>query len=480
MIAPERRRWLALVVLSGGQLMIVLDVMVVNVALPSIKHDLHFTEASLAWVVNGYLITFAGLLLLAGRLGDLLGRKRILLYGLVVFTAASALCGVSWSSGVLIGARALQGIGAALTGAVLIGMVTATFPDPPHHARAMAVFASTSSVGATSGLVAGGVITQFLGWHWVFLINVPVGLIIVPLCIAFVEGHQGIGFGRRVDALGAVLITAALMVGTYAIVEASARGWGSTVTLGGGALALALIVLFVLRENAVDDPLIPLRMFRRRNVAVGNAMRVMNQFGVNGSFFLLSIYMQDLRHFSALQTGAAFLPQTLVVGAVSMGLIARLVNRFGAKPLAVIGLAIGAVGYALLIRMPAHASYLVDIAPAFVLIGLGNGLAFMPTMTLTVEGVPASDLGAASGMYNVSQQAGGSIGLALLATLSASHAHTLLERHQPLIAATVAGNRVSMAVAAVVSAAAALLALVMLRRTATNPAVVQVVATGEP
>ena len=318
--AVERRRWIALVVLCLGQLMIVLDVTVVNVALPSIQRDLHFSHASLAWVINAYLITFAGFLLLAGRLGDLLGRKRVFITGLIVFTAASALCGAAQSEATLIAARLLQGVGGAMTGSVIVAIIAASFPGPPHQAKAMGIFSFTAAAGGSLGLIAGGALTQALSWHWIFFINVPIGIVAVLLGIALIEPHEGLGLGRGIDALGAVLITLALMVGSYAIVEAATRGWGSAVTLGGLAVALALVLLFVLREKLAKQPLFPLRIFRSRNVAGANAARALLLVGIYGTFFLLSIYLQDQLHYTALDTGLAFLPQTLLI---DFGLLTR-------------------------------------------------------------------------------------------------------------------------------------------------------------
>jgi EmrB/QacA subfamily drug resistance transporter len=443
--------------------MIVLDVTVVNVALPSIQRDLHFSAAALAWVINGYLITFAGFLLLAGRLGDLLGRKRVFVWGLVVFTAASALCGASQSEGMLIGARLLQGVGGAMTGSVIVAIITASFPGPPHQAKAMAVFAFTAAAGGSIGLVAGGALTQALSWHWIFLVNVPIGICAVPLGQVLIEPHQGIGLGDGLDVLGAVLITAALMVGSYAIVEASTRGWGSTVTLGGGGLACALVAAFIVRERLVAYPLIPLRIFRSRNVAGANLARALLIVGVYGSFFLLSLYLQGRRHYSAVATGLAFLPQTLVVGFFSVGITARLVNRFGAKRTLLPGLLLMTAAMVLFARLPAHGSYLVDLLPGFLLTGCGAALTFMPLISLSMSGVPAADFGAASGMSNVSQQVGGSIGLAVLATLSATRARGLVASGHSTTSALLSGDHFAFAIAAIVTLAAFFVCAFVLR-----------------
>jgi EmrB/QacA subfamily drug resistance transporter len=458
-----RRRWIALVVLCLGQLMIVLDVTVVNVALPSIQRDLHFSAASLAWVINGYLITFAGFLLLAGRLGDLLGRKRVFISGLVLFTAASALCGASQSETMLIAARLLQGVGGALTGSVIVAIITASFPRPPYQAKAMAVFAFTAAAGGSIGLLAGGVLTQALSWHWIFFVNLPIGICAVPLGQLLIEPHEGIGLGDGVDVLGAVLITAALMVGSYAIVEASTRGWSSTVTLGGGGLACALVALFIVRETLVAHPLIPLRIFRSRNVAGSNLARALLIVGIYGAFFLLSIYLQGTLRYSAVGTGLAFLPQTLVVGFFSVGITARLVNRFGAKLTLLPGLLLMTAALAWFARLPAHGSYLVDLLPGFLVMGCGAALTFMPLISLSMSGVPAADFGAASGMSNVSQQIGGSIGLAALATLSATRARNLAASGHSAASALLSGDHLAFTIAATVTLAAFFIGVFVLR-----------------
>ena len=458
-----RRQWIALVVLCLGQLMIVLDVTVVNVALPSIQRDLHFSSSSLAWVINAYLITFAGFLLLAGRLGDLLGRKRVFISGLATFTAASALCGASQSEAMLIVARLLQGIGGAMTGSVIVAIIASSFPGPPHQAKAMGVFSFTAAAGGSIGLLAGGALTQALSWHWIFFVNVPIGIVAVPLAVLLIEPHAGLGLRHGLDVLGAVLITAALMVGSYAIVEAAPHGWGSTVTLGGGALALALLALFIARERTTSHPLIPLRIFRSRNVAGANASRALLLVGIYGSFFLISLYLQNQRHYTALETGLAFLPQTLVIGSFSLGVTPRLVNRIGAKRTLLPGYALMLVGLLLLARIPVNGSYAADLLPGLLIMGAGAALSFLPLVSLAMSGVPPGDLGAASGMTNVSQQVGGAIGLALLATLSASRARALAAHGHSAASAAVGGEHLAVLVAAAILGFGLILSAVVLR-----------------
>jgi EmrB/QacA subfamily drug resistance transporter len=445
----ERRRWIALAVLCLGQLMIVLDVTIVVVALPAIQRELHFSHASLAWVINAYLITFAGLLLFAGRLGDLLGRKRVFIAGLVVFTAASALCGASQSEAMLIIARLLQGVGGALTGAVIVAIISSSFPAPRQQAHALGAFAFTGAAGGSLGLLLSGILTQELSWHWIFLVNVPIGIVVIPLAIILIEPHRGLGVVGGVDALGAILITAALMVGSYAIVEASTHGWTSAVTLGGGGVALALFVLFIARESATPHPLIPLRIFRSRNVATANITRGVQQLGMYGSFFLVSLYLQNRLHLSALDTGLAFLPQPLLIGTISMTITPRLLNRIGAKRTLLPGLVIIATGLALLARLPLHGSYLSDVLPGLALIGLGGSLSFLPLVSLSMRDVPPADFGAASGMINVSQQIGGAIGLAVLATLTATRARELVASGHSATSAAIGGDHLAFVVSAV-------------------------------
>jgi EmrB/QacA subfamily drug resistance transporter len=462
MADSERRRWIALVVLCLGQLMIVLDVTIVVVALPAIQRELHFSHASLTWVINAYLITFAGFLLLAGRLGDLLGRKRVFVAGLVVFTAASALCGASQSEAMLIVARLLQGVGGAMTGAVIVAIITASFPAPRQQAQALGAFAFTAAAGGSVGLLLSGVLTQALSWHWIFLVNVPIGIFVIPLAVMLIEPHRGLGVVGGVDALGAILITAALMVGSYAIVEASPQGWTSGVTLGGGIGALVLIALFIARESSTPNPLIPLRIFRSRNVATANISRAVQQIGMYGSFFLISLYLQNRLHLSAIDTGLAFLPQPIVMASLSLRITPKLMNRIGSKRTLLPGLVFAAAGLALLARLPVSGSYLADVLPGVALIGLGGSLSFLPLVSLSMRDVPPADFGAASGMINVSQQIGGAIGLAVLATLTATRARELVASGHSVVSAAVGGDRLAFVVcAAAVGASFVLCAVVM-------------------
>src|SRR3954453_1207758 len=317
--SEERNRWIALVVLCAGMLMIVLDATVVNVALPSIQSDLGFSTSSLAWVVNAYLIAFGGLLLLAGRLGDLLSRRGMFLAGLAVFTLASLACGVAQSQEVLVAARFVQGVGGAMTSAVILGMIVTMFPEPREQAKAIGVYSFVASAGGSVGLLAGGVITQSINWHWIFFVNVPIGIATAAMALRYVARHRGIGFGQGADVLGAVLVTGALMLGVYTIVKPAADyGWGATRTLVLGAIAVALLAAFVGREATARNPLVPLRIFRSRNVSGANAIQALTVAGMFGMFFMGALFLQKVLGYDALEIGLAFLPTTLVMGTLSL------------------------------------------------------------------------------------------------------------------------------------------------------------------
>jgi EmrB/QacA subfamily drug resistance transporter len=437
--ASERSRWIALVVLCAGALMIILDMTIVNVALPSIQHDLHFSQSSLAWVVNAYLITFGGLLLLAGRLGDLLGRRNMFLVGLAVFVAASALCGAAQSQTVLIVARFVQGVGGALASAVILGMIVTMFPQPADQAKAIGVFSFVAAAGASIGLLLGGVITQAINWHWIFFVNLPIGILTAVLAVRLVGRDVGIGLRGGADVLGAVLVTGALMLGVYTIVKTQDYGWGSAHTLGLGAVAIGLLVGFVAWEGRAKTPLMPLRIFRSRNVSGANLVQMLFIAGMFGMFFLGSLYMEKVLGYSALQIGLAFLPVAVLIAAFSLGVAARLIVRFGAKATLLPGLAFGAAGLALFARVPVGASYLGDLLPPMILVGVGAGLSFPALMTLAMSSADPTDAGLASGLVNTTQQVGGALGLAVLATVSASHT-TALEHGGRDVAAALTGG----------------------------------------
>ncbi len=422
----DRSRWMALYVLCGGMLMIVLDATIVNVALPSIQDDLGFSQSTLAWVVNAYLIAFGGLLLLAGRLGDLFGQRRIFLIGLAVFTIASLVCAVATSQGMLIAARFIQGAGGAVSSAVILGMIVTMFPEPREQAKAIGVYSFVASAGASIGLLAGGILTEAINWHWIFVINLPVGIAIALLTVRLVEDRKGIGFAAGADIPGAVLITAGVMLGVYALLEAGEQGWGSTQTLGLGATALALLAAFVARQARIPNPLMPLRLFRSRNVVGANVVMALLVVGFFGMFFLGALYLQGILGYTALEVGLAFLPSCIVMGTLSLGYAEKLIMGVGPRPTLIAGLISAAAGLVLFSRAPVDGSWVTDVLPVMLLLGLGAGLAFPALMTLAMSGATQSDAGLASGLVNTTVQVGGAIGLAVLATLATERTDSLL------------------------------------------------------
>ena len=459
----DRSRWIALVVLCAGALMIILDMTIVNVALPSIQRDLHFTQSNLAWVVNAYLITFGGLLLLAGRLGDLVGRRKLFLIGLGVFVAASALCGAAQSQTMLIAARFVQGLGGALASAVILGMIVTMFPERGEQAKAIGVFSFVASAGASIGLLAGGVITQALDWHWIFFVNLPIGVVTAVLALRLVPRDIGIGLRRGADVVGAGLVTGALMLGVYTIVKTQNYGWGSAHTLGLGAVSIAMLAGFVAWEARTPNPLMPLRIFRSRNVSGANAVQMLFIAGMFGMFFLGSLYMQRVLGYSALQIGLAFLPVAVLIGAFSLGVSPRLVMRIGARATLIPGLVLGAAGLALFTQAPVDGSYVSNLLPSMVLVGIGAGLSFPALMTLAMSSAHPTDAGLASGLVNTTQQVGGALGLAVLATVSATHTTTLLHHGSSSAAALTGGYHLAWAIGTGLLVAAVALALVVLR-----------------
>ena len=421
----DRRRWIALVVLCMGFLMIILDQTIVNVALPSIQHDLHFSQSGLAWVINAYLIAFGGLLLLVGRLGDLVGRRRIFVSGLVLFTLASLVCGISSSQGMLIGARFVQGIGGAMTSAVILGMIVTMFPSPLEMAKAIGIYAFVASAGGALGLLAGGVLTQVLDWHWIFFVNLPIGILTLVLSLRLLPNDKGAGFGAGADIAGAVLLVSSLMLVVYAIVEAANYGWGSAHTLGFGGAGVALLAGFLARQATAANPLMPLRVFRSRDVSAANLIQMSLVAGLFGVFFLGALYLEHVLGYDPIQIGLAFLPLALGIAVMSLGVSARLIERIGARRMLVPSMALVGVGI-VLFRIPGtHATYLSQLLPATAAIGIGAGLAFPSLMTLAMSTATPEDSGLVSGLVNTSQQVGGALGLSVLATLASTRASSL-------------------------------------------------------
>jgi EmrB/QacA subfamily drug resistance transporter len=468
--SPDRRRWPALYVLCAGMLMIVLDATVVNVALPSIQDDLGFSQSNLAWVVNAYLIAFGGLLLLAGRIGDLVGQRRIFLIGLTVFTLASLLCAVASSQAVLIGARFVQGVGGALTSAVILGMIVTMFPEPRERAKAIGVYGFVASAGGSIGLLAGGVLTEAINWHWIFFINLPIGVLTGLLAAKLVEGRPGLGLRAGADLPGAVLVTSALMLGVYTILGAGDHGWGATRTLGLGAVSIALLAAFVARQATAANPLMPLRLFRSRNVAGANLIQGLLVVGMFGVFFLGALYMQRILGYGALDVGLAFLPATIAMGTLSVGFSGRLTMRFGARAALLPSLALIAAALLLFARAPVDGSYWTDVMPVMVLLGLGAGVGFPALMTLAMSGATPSDSGLASGLVNTSAQVGGALGLAVLATLASGRTDGLLAGGQSMDSALNGGFHLAFVIGALLVGAAAVVAVTVLRAPAPVPA----------
>jgi len=460
----DRNRWIALYVLCVGMLMIVLDVTVVNVALPSIQDDLGFTQSSLAWVVNAYLIAFGGLLLLSGRFGDILGRKSVFMAGLGVFTVASLMCGAAQSQELLVAARFVQGVGGAMTSAVILGMIVTMFPEPREQAKAIGVYAFVASAGGSVGLLAGGVLTESINWHWIFFVNIPIGIATAVLALRLLDGDRGIGFGGGADIPGAVLITGSLMLGVYTIVEPAADlGWGSGRTLALGAVALALLAAFVVREARTGNPLIPLRIFRSRNVAGANVIQALLVAGMFGMFFLGALYLERVLGYDALEIGLAFLPVTIVMGTLSLRYSERLIMRFGARTTLLPGMALIAAGLAAFTQAPVDGSYVQHVLPMMILLGFGAGLCFPALMTLAMSGATQADAGLASGLVNTTAQVGGALGLAVLATLSATRSDNLLAGGEATASALTGGYHLAFLIGAGLVAAAILVAVTVLQ-----------------
>jgi EmrB/QacA subfamily drug resistance transporter len=473
------RRWLALLILCLGDLMIVLDVTIVGVALPSIRADLGFSETSLAWVVNAYLITFGGFLLLGGRLGDLFGHRRLFVAGIALFTAASAVCGLASSQATLVAARAVQGIGAAVVSAVALSLMMTLFTEPTERARAMGIFGFVASGGGSLGVLLGGILTDVLNWHWIFLVNVPVGVLVVVLTLIVISGIRPETASQRLDLAGAVTVTASLMIAVYAIVNGNEVGWLTGRTLGLLAASAVLLAIFLVIEANVRSPLVPLRLFRLRNIAVANSVGVLWAGAMFAWFFLTALYLQLVLGYSPLEVGLAFLPGNLVMGAMSIGLSARLVLRFGIRPPLTVGLLFACLGLLLLARAPVDGNFATDVLPSMILLGLGAGMAFNPVLLAAMSDVEPREAGLASGVVNTSFMMGGALGLAVLASLAASRTDALLADGESAAAALTGGYHVAFLVGALFAAVAAALGA-LLRARAPQAAAERDQAVGEP
>jgi EmrB/QacA subfamily drug resistance transporter len=465
-----RTRWLALVILCVGDLMIVVDTTVVNVALPSIRNDLGFSQTSLAWVVNAYMLTFGGFLLLAGRFGDLFGHRRLFLGGTAAFTVASLLCGVSTTKGMLVAARAVQGLGGAVVSAVAFSLIVVLFTEPSERAKAMGVFGFVMSGGGSIGVLAGGVLTDLAGWHWVFLVNLPIGVLVTVVGLRLLPAVHTGAESTRLDVPGAAAITGAMVLAVYAIVNGNTAGWTSGQTLGLLGAAVVVAAVFVAWESRVAAPLMPLGIFRHRNLSVANVVGILWAASMFALFFLSALYLQLVLHYSPLQVGLAFLPGNLIMMAFSLGLSAKLVMRFGfRKPLA-FGLSVAALALLWFARVPVHGSFVVDILPAMVLIGIGGGLAFNPVLMAAMSDVEPRDAGLASGIANTAFMMGGALGLAVLASAAAAHTRSLVSSGHSAAAALTGGYHVAFLLGALFALAAGAVGAALLRPTAAGAA----------
>jgi EmrB/QacA subfamily drug resistance transporter len=463
MTIADNRRWLALYVLTLGSLMIVLDVTIVNVALPSIRADLGFSETSLAWVVNAYLLTYGGFLLLGGRLGDLFGHRRLFLIGIALFTVASLACGLSTTQWMLIGARTVQGLGGAVASAVSLSLMMTLFTEPADRAKAMGIFGFVAAGGGSIGVLLGGVLTDLISWHWIFLVNVPIGALVILLSQRLLPGERGQAMSGRLDVAGAVTVTAALIIAVYAIVNGNQNGWTSATTLGLLGTSVVVLALFIGIESRVRSPLVPLGLFKHRNITVSNIVGVLWAAAMFAWFFLSALYLQLVLGYSPLEVGLSFLPANLIMGAFSIGLSAKLVMRFGfRKPLAT-GLLLAAAGLLLFVRAPVDGNFLVDVLPSMILLGFGAGIAFNPVLLAAMSDVEPSESGLASGLVNTSFMMGGALGLAVLASIAASRSHSLRLGGASELSALTGGYHLAFLVGAAFAAVAAVIGGTLLR-----------------
>jgi len=457
-----RSRWLALILLCMGSLMIVLDTTIVNVALPSIRQDLGFSQTSLAWVVNAYMVTFGGFLLLGGRLGDQFGHRRLFVGGIALFTLASLACGVASTQGFLIASRAIQGFGGAVVSAVSLSLIVSLFVEPDDRAKAMGVFGFVAAGGGTIGVLLGGVVTDVLDWHWIFLVNVPIGIGVCAASLRLLPSGGGTGEPGRLDAAGAALVTAALMLAVYAIVNGNSTGWLSLRTVGLLGASAILLASFVIVETRARFPLVPLGLLRLRNLATANAVGVLWAAAMFAWFFLSALYLQLVLGYTPLQVGLAFLPSNLIMAAFSLGVSARLVMRYGIKRPIAAGLALAAIGLALLARAPTGGHFVVDVLPSMILLGFGAGMALNPVLLAAMGDVESADAGLASGIVNTSFMMGGALGLAVMASVAASRTSHLLAAGAAHRTALVAGYHAAFLIGAGFAALAATLAACLL------------------
>jgi EmrB/QacA subfamily drug resistance transporter len=458
-----RTRMLALYVLCAGVLMIVLDTTIVNVALPSIREDLRFTETSLVWVINAYMLTFGGFLLLGGRLGDLYGHRRLFLAGLVVFALASLACGVSTSQAMLVAARAVQGLGGAVVDAVALSLIADLFRDPGERAKAMGIYGFVCAAGGSIGVLLGGLLTSALSWHWIFLVNLPIGAVVYVSCRRLLPDVRARTPGARLDVAGAVTVTASLLLAVYAVVNGNEAGWTSTQTIALLAGASVLFALFLAIEGQVQSPLVPLRLFRLRNLAIANVVGTLWAAAMFAWFFISALYLQLVLGYSALQVGLAFLPANIIMAVLSVGASAKLVSRYGLRVPLAAGLFVAAAGLALFARAPVDGSFAIDVLPGMMLLGIGAGVAFNPVLLAAMGDVAPNESGLASGVVNTSFMMGGSLGLAVLASVAAARTDDLLGMGAAQALALNDGYRLAFALGALFALGAALLGALLLR-----------------
>ncbi len=459
----EHTRWLALYLLCAGVLMIVLDTTIVNVALPSIRTDLGFSETSLVWVVNAYMVTFGGFLLLGGRLGDLYGQRKLFLLGITLFTLASAACGLANTQALLIAARAIQGLGGAIVSAVALSLIMNLFSEPQDRAKAMGIYGFVCAGGGSIGVLLGGLLTNAFNWHWIFLVNLPIGVAVYALCMRLLPDERGQAHGERLDVAGAITVTSSLMLAVYAIVNGNEAGWISMQTLVLLGVAAVLLVIFLTIESRVQHPLMPLAMFRLRNVAVSNVTGVLWAAAMFAWFFISALYMQLVLSYSPLQVGLAFLPANLIMAAFSLGLSAKIVMRFGTRPPIAVGLLLAAAGLGLFSLSPVDGNFIAHILPGMLLLGIGAGMALNPVLLAAMNDVEPGDSGLASGMVNTSFMLGGALGLAVLASVAAARTHGLLISGRESIEALNAGYHLAFSVGAVFAASAGLIGGIFIR-----------------
>ena len=458
-----RKRWWALIVLCLGVLMIVLDTTIVNVALPSIRTDLRFTETSLVWVVNAYMLTFGGCLLLGGRLGDIYGHRKLFLLGITLFTVASLACGLSTTQTMLIAARAIQGLGGAVVSAVSLSLIMNMFTEAGERAKAMGVYGFVCAAGGSVGLLLGGVLTSALNWHWIFLVNLPIGAAVYALCVGLLPNSKIEGTHQKLDIAGAITVTASLMLAVYAVVNGNEAGWTSVQTLGLLAGSVALLITFIVTEARVSMPLMPLALFKLRNVTSANVIGVLWAAGMFAWFFITTLYLQAVLGFTPFQIGLVFLPANLIMAAFSLGLSAKIVMRFGIRRPLAVGLFLGALGLALMGRAPLDANVIIDVLPSMVLLGIAAGIAFNPLLLAAMNDVKPTDSGLASGVVNTAFMMGGSLGLAVLASLAAGRTQTLIASGVPSVEALNGGYHVAFIVGAIFAVLSAVIGATLIR-----------------